>query len=134
MSLEERKAFPARHHAERTSTQEGMEELGVKRQKHGDAEIKARNLAKDSAFDEAIRHQAGRKGLSSEARRGDGPHLALARPFPQSSYSGDRTNPAYSSAWVRSPISCFRSDSTRSSHFTVSAYFFSFREMLTRVQ
>ena len=72
MTLEERKAFLARQQAERTSIQNQVKELGVKRQKYIDAEIKARNLTQDSAFDEAvrrtIRQQAGRKGFTIEGQ------------------------------------------------------------------
>jgi hypothetical protein len=71
MSLDEKKAHLARRRAERDALQKRMNELGVARQKFMDAEIKAKNLNQDSAFDEAvrraIREQAGRKGFTVES-------------------------------------------------------------------
>jgi len=68
MSLAEQKAHLAKRQSERDALQKQVNELGVKRQKFIDAEIKAKNLTQDSAFDEAvrrtIREQAGRKGFT----------------------------------------------------------------------
>lgn len=68
MSLEEKRAHLAKRQSERDALQKQANELGVKRQKFIDAEIKVKNLTQDSAFDEAvrrtIREQAGRKGFT----------------------------------------------------------------------
>jgi len=73
MTLEARKAYLAKKQAERDAVQKETNELGVKRQKFIDAEVKARNLTQDSAFDEAvrrtIREQAGKKGFTFEASK-----------------------------------------------------------------
>ncbi len=70
MKPEERRAHIEKKRAEREALQKQANELGVKRQKHIDAEIKAKNLTQDSAFDEAVRRtirdQASRKGFTFE--------------------------------------------------------------------
>jgi hypothetical protein len=70
MTLEARKAYLAKKQAERDAIQKETNELAVKRQKFIDAEMKARNLTQDSAFDEAVRRtiheQAGKKGFTFE--------------------------------------------------------------------
>jgi VWA domain-containing protein len=70
MTLEARKALIATKGQERDALQKEINRIGVERQKFIDAEIKAKNLTQDSAFDEAVRRtirdQAGRKGFKFE--------------------------------------------------------------------
>ena len=70
LTLEARRELIAKRGQERDALQKEITRLGVDRQKFIDAEIKAKNLTQDSAFDEAvrrtIREQAGRKGFTFE--------------------------------------------------------------------
>jgi Mg-chelatase subunit ChlD len=67
---EERKAYLETKTKEREELRKRIQELSVERQKHIDAEMKAKNLDSNKAFDEAVkkavREQAEKKGLSFE--------------------------------------------------------------------
>ena len=70
MKPEERKAYVEKKSAERAALQKQIADLSAERQKFIEAEIKAKNLDQNKAFDEAvrkcIRDQAGKKGMSFE--------------------------------------------------------------------
>ena len=73
MTLEERKAYIAKMQKEREAFQKQIKELGKKRSKYIQTEIKKRNLTQDSAFDEAVRktvrQQAEKKGFTFEEEK-----------------------------------------------------------------
>lgn len=70
MKPEERKAYLEAKTKEREELQKRVRELSVERQKFIDAEMKAKNLDSNKAFDEAVkkavREQSEKKGLSFE--------------------------------------------------------------------
>jgi hypothetical protein len=72
MSEEQKKAHLEKKAAERKALQEEIAKLAVERQKFIDAEMKAKNLNQDGAFDaavqETLRKQAEKKGFTFEKK------------------------------------------------------------------
>ncbi len=70
MTLEEKKAHITKKAQEREELQKKVNELGRKRQEFIEAEVKAKGLTQDKAFDEAVRktvrEQAEKRGLKFE--------------------------------------------------------------------
>ncbi len=70
MTLEQKKAHVAKKAQEREQLQKQINELGKKRSEYIAAEVKAKGLTQDKAFDEAVRkavrEQAEKKGLQFE--------------------------------------------------------------------